>query len=406
MKETKKRILAYISAVIVFISGLTIANGCKNEGSEAKIEKSTEISELDLEFEEDPDDILDFDQEEAMKKDKQCQKEEIIERRKKILIKKICDIIINILKRFRCLFRNNYEIMLNAGDTGKEVIMVTEKPVATPNNQSAVVTVTPTKKPQPTKKPTPTSKPSTTPTPATTPKPTATPVPATPKPTATPVPATPKPTATPVPTATPTPTATVKPTATPTPTATPHVHVFSEWASLDDTLEQRTCDCGVSETRSHQYNPINTAYTSNSNGTHNQVVTKQCSQCGHQISETTVLACSMGSWQNNGSYGEICYCSACGYSDTRSHTTSSWEENLADKSLGCYDVVTSCSTCGYTTRTTRPHQMYTTYEDEYGRDQACSRPGCGYTTSVNFDPASADLEPSMILKKVKDEKGR
>ena len=46
MKETKKRILAYFSAIIVFISGLTISTSCKekNENSEhIKIEELTDL---------------------------------------------------------------------------------------------------------------------------------------------------------------------------------------------------------------------------------------------------------------------------------------------------------------------------------------------------------------------------
>lgn len=100
---------------------------------------------------------------------------------------------------------------------------------------------------------------------------------------------------------------------TPAPTPRPHYHSFGEWYSINDEEEQRKCSCGKVEKRAHKYEVISTSKgTSNKNGTHRIVITKECVNCKHKINEAKTIDCTYGSLQHDEDH-EYKLCTECGY---------------------------------------------------------------------------------------------
>ncbi len=145
-----------------------------------------------------------------------------------------------------------------------------------------------------------------------------------------------------------------------------HTHTWSNWHNLNNAKEQRECECGSIETRSHTLNSVE----------ENGYITTTCETCDYtNTTKHSNHEFKISSWNNQ---EEIWEC-ICGDKETRNH-------NLTNHRNSDYSTTYECTNdgCGYTKKIDHTHNYgnWYNYTDELER-QDCI---CG-----NFNTRSHDL---------------
>ena len=97
-----------------------------------------------------------------------------------------------------------------------------------------------------------------------------------------------------------------------------HNHEFGDWYAYSDDLEARECKCGEIETRAHTLEQTKTSYATYSDGTHYEVDTLTCSNCGHKVYNAHKENCEYRFQDYDEDY-EHHICDDCGYINKVEH---------------------------------------------------------------------------------------
>lgn len=132
-----------------------------------------------------------------------------------------------------------------------------------------------------------------------------------------------------------------------------HEHKFGEWEFYDDEKEARNCECGEVESREHKFEHTKTSYATYSDGTHYEVDTFTCGQCGHKVYKA---------------HKENCELRFRDYDNTLE-----------------YHI---CDECQYVAEV--EHNMQVTAIDNNIATMACQNEGCLYTNTVDLSEKEND----------------
>ena len=153
-----------------------------------------------------------------------------------------------------------------------------------------------------------------------------------------------------------------------------HTHNWSSWSSFDDSQEVRTCACGEKDYRSHSYGD----WVNNGNNTESRT----CSTCGHVQTKDIAHTHSWSDWEYLNDSLEQREC-ACGEKETRQHTLGTPSVSYENNNDGTHKKITTrhCSTCNHDIVTEKSESCDLgnwTYNSVTGLDERkCS--DCGYT---------------------------
>lgn len=153
-----------------------------------------------------------------------------------------------------------------------------------------------------------------------------------------------------------------------------HTHDWSDWSAFDDSQEVRSCSCGEKEYRSHSYG----AWSNNGNNTESRT----CGTCGHVQTRDIAHTHDWGAWEYLNDSLEQRECS-CGQTETREHSLGTPSVEYQNNNDGTHTIITTkhCSTCNHdisTERTVTCDLGDWTYNPTTGLDERVCN-DCGYT---------------------------